>query len=90
MNEIEIQVLENLFDALDRLFDHESKVVDLYALIYATFNTNFNSVASLNLKKYAVELDVINRSNMDEKEQREKALKTTNDLRIALNDLLPS
>lgn len=32
----EKQILENLFDTLDRLFDGESKAIDVYALTYAT------------------------------------------------------
>ena len=33
------QLLENLFDSLDRLFDRESRVLDVFQILYATENT---------------------------------------------------
>ena len=90
MNEVDKQLLENLFDALDRLFDKECTTIDLYVLVYATDKAILDSVKSINLRSYAAELDVLVRSGKPQDLQRDEALNLTNNLRVTLNEILPS
>jgi hypothetical protein len=89
MNQSERQLLENLFDALDRLFDRESKVVDIYSLFYASNLAMGETSPVVALGSYTRELNELSRSGKPEELQREEALKITNDLRGILNELLP-
>lgn len=85
----EKQMLENLFDALDRLFDKESSVIDLHALLFATSNYSSSTILNLELTQYCSQLSVLIKSGADSETMREKALSITNDLRHKLNELLP-
>ncbi|WP_144394624.1 hypothetical protein [Pleionea sediminis] len=88
MNEVEKKILENVFDSLDRLFDRECNVIDVYALLFASEAACKNSEAVL-LHEYVVKLESIIRSGEPEESQRDQALVTTNKLRVELNELLP-
>mgnify|MGYP000603720925 CR=1 FL=1 len=89
MSQVEKQILENLFDALDRLFDHECKVIDLYSLVYASEIALGQSSPIISLGGCASELEVLVRSGKPEEQQRDEALLKTNSLRGTLNELLP-
>jgi hypothetical protein len=73
--------LENLFDALDRLFDRESKVIDIYALMYTSEKAMSGEPEIVNLDGYLYALKILVRSGKTEDAQREKALLITNELR---------
>lgn len=88
MNEIETQLLENIFDALDRLFDKKYETIDLYALIYASDKALGKSFEEIHLGEYSTNLNKIIRSGESEHAQREQALKVINTLRNTLNQLL--
>ena len=82
------QLLENVFDSLDRLFDRQNCVIDVYHLILATEKAIGESVANISLAGYADKLGKIVRENKSEEIQLEKALGATNRLREILNDIL--
>ncbi len=88
MNQVERQILENIFDALDRLFDRECKVIDVCALLYASEKALTES-AKVSLEDYVSELEKLVRSGEPEDIQRERALDITNNLRVLLNEILP-
>ncbi len=88
MNETDAKICENILDALDRLFDRESKVIDIFALIFASSEALGSSVTGLNLDGLAIELEKISRNGKAEELQREEALQVTNNLRVTLNDML--
>lgn len=88
MNETDTKICENILDALDRLFDRESEVVDIFALIFASNEALGSSVTGLNLDGIAIELEKISRNGKAEELHREEALQVTNNLRIILNDML--
>jgi hypothetical protein len=89
MNHSERQLLENLFDALDKLFDQESKVVDVCSLLYATNLAIGEESPVVRLGSYTEDLSELLRSGKPEEILREEALIITNDLRGILNELLP-
>jgi hypothetical protein len=82
------QLLENVFDSLDRLFDRQDRVIDVYHIILATDKAIGESVANISLVGYADKLGKIVRENNSEETQREQALSATNRLREILNDIL--
>ena len=81
-------LLENLLDALDRLFDRKMMVVDLHALVFATANalegTDYFSI----LEPLAVKLLEISRMNCTADIQVSDALDATDALRRCLCDAL--
>jgi hypothetical protein len=83
------QLLENVLDALDRLFDRASTPVDIYALIFATSEALKGSEFSAKAETVLCGLENIVRSDAPPEEQRELALGVTNDLRIFLAEALP-
>ena len=89
MDTIAKQLLENLLDALDRLFDGESKAIDVYALVYATEKALSSTSSEVDLTLYEKELKKIAHTSASEEVQREEALIATNNLRVTLNELLP-
>ena len=88
MSEIEKQLLENLLDALDRLFDSESSAVDIHSLLYASSSFNGGAIRSLKLDQYIASLGVLIRNSESAEDQRNEALSITNNLRIEVNELL--
>ena len=88
MTNDEKQLLENVLDALDRLFDRESSVVDLQALIFATSKALAKAEYDTALREAASGLDELLRMRLSTNDEREKALEATNDLRILLAKVL--
>jgi hypothetical protein len=90
MKRSDTQVLENLFDALDRIFDRECKVIDLHALLYATQVALGADSPAIKLGHYTTAIGAVVRSCASEDIQREEAIEITNNLRAELNELLPT
>jgi len=89
MTSDEKQLLENILDGLDRLFDFESGVVDTGALIFATSKALCDTEFYPILNEAANRLESIERSQLESGDKRLEALKATNDLRIYLARTLP-
>lgn len=88
MTEKEKELLNNLFDSLDRLFDRDSQVYDVYCLMVAT-NIAFKSLGtSVNLTEYTNSLKSVIQSEISEEDKRDQALFITDPLRSILDDLL--
>lgn len=89
MSSIELILLENILDSLDRLFDRDSKTVDVFALIFATSialnNTNHFQILDETAKK----LENIFKITDSENELREAALFETDELRHYAAKLFP-
>ena len=82
-------LLNNTLDALDRLFDRQASIVDIYALTYATAQALRSDVLFSLFSETAISLRAIARAGLPIEEARERALDATNDLRITLAELLP-
>lgn len=82
-------LLNNTLDALDRLFDAESDVVDICAIVYATACALSGDALLSRFEEAAEGLAILVRSDLPEKEARERALEVTNPLRVALAADLP-
>ncbi|HWL08206.1 MAG TPA: hypothetical protein VNQ76_07375 [Planctomicrobium sp.] len=82
-------LLENVLDALDRLFDRQSSVVDIQSLLLATSEALSSTCHEPLLRTAERELQTIIRSTTSEEERRDRALLVTNDLRIDLAQKLP-
>ena len=90
MNSCDKQLLENLFDSLDRLFDGESSVIDVWQLMLVTEKAISSELALLDLNNYSVQLGKIVRGGKAEDAQKEDALAVTRKLREVLNEMLYS
>ena len=88
MNSCDKQLLENLFDSLDRLFDGESSVIDIWQLIFVTEKVIGSELALLELSNYSEQLGKIVGGDKAEGAQREEALAVTNKLLEVLNEIL--
>ena len=81
-------LLTNVFDALDRLFDRDSTVWDVYAILYATSEalaeTPFQSAFETPIRGLAETI----RSNAPRESQRDAAMLITDDLRLLLASVL--
>ena len=88
LSKTETQLLENLFDSLDRLFDRECQVIEVYAIMFATQHALKPYNTALSLDDYAEGLQKIARNEEDFESQSQRALELTDDLRIILDDLL--
>jgi hypothetical protein len=82
-------LLNNALDALDRLFDRQASVIDIYALTYATAQALRSDVLFSLFSETAISLSAIARAGLPTEEARERALDATNALRITLAELLP-
>jgi hypothetical protein len=89
MSKTEVALLENVLDALDRLFDSKSRAIDIHALLFATSKALPQSNWIDSFSKTTIELEHILSLNISEEETREKALDVTNQLRIEIADALP-
>ncbi len=89
MSEKEKELLENLFDSLDRLFDRHCQLYDVHDLMVATEVALESLDSSFQLAKYIEELKSAVKSGKSEEDKRELALTVTESLRFKLNDLLP-
>lgn len=87
MNEIERQLLNNMLDALDRLYDRQSSALDVHALAQATAAGVSSPEMARELSDAASALLVVVRSHLGEKEY-EAALDATHDLRLRLSAAL--
>ena len=88
MPKTETQLLENLFDCLDRLFDRDCGTVDVYNLLFATEKL-ITSIPDLNLDHYLSGVEQIMRNGESDEVQREMSLAVTSSLRHKLNELFP-
>ena len=87
MNEIERQLLDNMLDALDRLYDRESSALDVQALAQATAAAVSSPDMARELSDAATALLSVVRSRLGENEY-EEALNVTHDLRLRLSAAL--
>ncbi len=89
LSQVEIQLLENLFDSLDRLLDRQCLVIEVYAIVFATEHALKPYSTPLSLTSYSENLLQVVRSGKNYELQRTSALEVTDDLRHKLDDLLP-
>ncbi len=85
----ERELLESILDCLDRVFDNESHVVDLHALIRATGVALEDSQHASTLEAVEQRLAPIVRSGSVPAHQRDAALVATDDFRKYLAAILP-
>ena len=90
MEEIKIQLLNHELDALDRLFDRETSVIDAYAITFATAHALRTDPLFTLLNEAAMALDKIVRAGLSNLAAHEAALDVTNELRIRIAELVPS
>jgi hypothetical protein len=81
-------LLGNCLDALDRLFDRHSSVVDVWALLLATSEALRATEHYRELERPLVDLSAVIRSGASAETQRERALGVTDELRHYLAPLL--
>lgn len=84
----EKSLLNNVLDGLDRLFDRESDVIDIYVLIFATSKALSNTEYFAILDRTANRLEKTLRSSQTVSDKVFEALDVTNDLRIFLAENL--
>ena len=81
-------MLDGVLDTLDRLFDRDSTVSDLRALLYATSeavaDTRFDSVLAESIRK----LGDVRQSNKPLEDQRDAALLATGEFRLFIAGIL--
>jgi hypothetical protein len=90
MTTIEDELLENILDALDRLFDREMYVIDLLALLFATAEALRTTRHYEELLNPTNELREVVRSGATRDAQRDRALHITDKLRHYLADVCKS
>lgn len=88
MTNDERKLLGNILDGLDRLFDRESRAIDIYALVFATSKTFSGTEYFTILNDTANNLEKVVRSGLNIEDERDEALMVTNDLRISLAETL--
>lgn len=81
-------LLNNALDALDRLFDGETGVVDVCAILYATGIAIRSDQLYPLFSDAASSLEGILRAGLTAEDARESALRSTNSLRLALAEAL--
>src|SRR5580700_2236976 len=81
-------LLENTLDALDRVFDRESKVIDLHAILFATDRALGENHFRLAFESPIHELKKTIQSKVPEDQRRDFALEITDDLRKVVADEL--
>lgn len=89
MPDTDIKLLDNLLDALDRLYDRATTVTDLHALVFATEVALSGTVHTPILTDAAQRLQRILRSGKSVSEERDVALNETDDLRKYLAGVVP-
>ena len=82
-------LLNNVLDALDRLFDRKAGVAEVYDLICQTSEVLKGDELIAHFAKSANGLQALMQEGLPSVEERDKALDITNDLRIALAESLP-
>lgn len=88
MTEDEFKLLDNVLTGLDRLFDFQSSVYDLYALIFATSRALAGTEYYAILDKTSEELYRLVTSTEKASDERSEALAVTDDLRIFIAEKL--
>jgi hypothetical protein len=86
----EKQLLGNVLDALDRLFDRDSSVVDVWALLLATGEALRGTEHESELTRPLPALLAAIRSGAPAESQRDQALAVTDKLRHYLAELVPT
>ena len=89
VNNLELRLLENVLDSLDRLFDCDSQAVDVYALLFATAEALLETSHYQLLDETTKKLDALLKAAETKNELREAALIETNKLRHYIAKLLP-
>lgn len=89
MTDTNVQLLNNLLDALDRMYDSQTTVPDLHALVFATLVALTGTVHTPILAEAAQGLQEILQSRQSVPEQRDAALNLTDDLRQYLARVVP-
>ena len=88
MTKDERELLENILDGLDRLFDRESNAIDLYTLVFATSKALSNTKYFSILDDTATQLKTVVLAELKSDDERNEALKVTNNLRFFLAENL--
>lgn len=86
---MEIQLLNNVLDALDRMFDGHMRAIDLWALLLATSEALRDTVHYDALFEPTAGLLTVVRSKATHEIMQDRALAATGELRHYLADLLP-
>jgi len=81
-------LLNNALDALDRLFDRETDLMDVEAIFCATGVAIRPDPLSLFFLEASLTLGKIRREGLTSEDVWESALRSTNELRIALAEVL--
>jgi hypothetical protein len=82
-------LLNNALDSLDRLFDRESSVIDVYAIVYATSRAlRTDPLTPVFMQAAAGLLEVVQTGESGAVD-RDRALNSTQTLRAALAEALP-
>ncbi len=89
MTAVEKSLLNNALDALDRIFDRQTSVIDLSDLLFATAAALRETQHYSAFEGPAAELVAIVRSRADEEAKRDRVLDVTDPLRHYLAELLP-
>lgn len=89
MNDIELILLENILDSLDRLFDRDSCAIDVYVLIFATAKALAETKHHEILDKTAKKLEAVLKTIDSKEELRDAALLETDELRHYTAKLFP-
>ena len=87
MTKTEERLLSNALDALDRLSDSESSVIEVHAQLFATTQAMRDTPFAAGLNEACERLAPLCRLRDDQ--GREDALVATNNLRIMLAEALP-
>lgn len=90
MSRRETLLLSNALDALDRLFDECSSVVDVQSLFFATSEALRDTPHHPHFERSAAELLLIARSRDPEAAKRDRALAATDDFRHYLAQFSPA
>lgn len=90
MTKREELLLSNALDALDRLYDGDSLVIDIQSLLLATSEALRGTTHFPHLEGPAVELLAVTRSSGTREEKRDRALDITDDLRHYLAQHTPA
>jgi hypothetical protein len=85
----EERLLGNMLDSLDRVYDRDCGVADVYALLFATARALAGSETQAQIELVLPKLLAIIRSVHTGQERRDAALAATDDLRKILARKLP-
>ncbi len=89
LTDIEIRLLDNVLDALDRLFDGDSSPIDIRDLLLATGHALKHPPSIEYVLGPLAALDEILRKGESPEDQQQLSLEATNNLRHYLADLDP-